>query len=1584
MNINKNINSKYIMSKEKKIGEDINIWPVVNTYFKNKNVSRHHIKSYNSLIDEILNGDIFNSNDNIFFKKQIDNKFYKDYLIYDNVEIKEPTYYVESNDIMLPEHARERNLTYASTVFADVIQIREVVNLDTNESKKYEIAQEEKTPVMRILVMLHSKICALNNPEIKKISNECRFDPGGYFIVNGNEKFIVHHERLAENKILTTSKMENKIKIYTTEIRSVSMTGNNNYQSLNIKYKENDIIFVNATQFSSGIPILLLFRALGMESDKEICNYITYDDNDVEMLNLLNSTFEKTLNKTGDERILSKEDSITEITKYIKKIFKGQDESKILKQKIIYVKGLLKKTFLPHVNENQRNKAIFLCYMVNRLLSTVLGRIKEDDRDSFLHKRLDTDGPLLKQIIKESMVKQMKECNRFFKRKMGQNIEDIDSVNSVINYIKPTLFEKNLKTALSTGNWSTRQNKNRKGVAQVLKRQTFFQVLSDMRKIQSPSSDSTQTNKLVEPRKLHSSQIGFICLVESPEGQKVGLVKHLALTCDITVSLPSQVYIINKMIGKDLHLIDETPYDKFNVYTKVFLNGDFIGLVDDGLLLRNKLREARFNNVIDKQVSIIYDFFNDELKIYTSQGRMYRPLLVVDDYRLNLGQQHVEDIENGKIDTWVKLIGTYPKLVEYVDVDESHQCMIADTQQNVYKNYLKKNRMDIKLINPLFDKDRYNDAVYKMYTHCEIHPSLLLGVIASTIPFSDHNQSPRNTYQCAHAKQALGIYSSDFRIRMPSHAYMMYYPEKPLVITNSMKFMFMREMPAGQNAVVAIMSHTGYNQEDSIIVNQSAIDRGLFRITFYRTYKNDIRKNSTTTQMDIFTNPDKNKVRLGSGNYSKLNEEGYVPEETEVNGDDIIIGKISHQITFGDNEKTFKDNSTSIRHNENGIVDKVLNINDIYTHDDIEMKKVKIRSERIPKIGDKFCCYTDEHDILTADGWKNISEITVEDKVATLQGGDTLVYQNPVEVQQYDYEGKLYVVESNQISLAVTPNHRMYVGDRTGKKYGIEEARDIYGKRRKYLKNVSNYKRDFEDVPKELEIENEEVINFKIFDGEDVVLKIPIDEWLSIFGIWIAEGCVTTSWDKKEVRIAANKKRVKDKLDNVCDKINQPISKHKDKKEANEKNSWRIRDKNIVKYLKPLSVGSINKYLPKWVWYLSMKQSELLMQSMILGDGHYMKGTVTMRYDTSSKTLRDDFQKLCLHAGLSANWYLKYEKGHKSTVKTRNGKKLEKKEVITSTEDAYRLTIVSKQNKPLVNKNIKKNGDGRLDSYEEFKGQVYCCTVGGEGVIYVRRNGKPTWCGNSRHGQKGTIGIILKQEDMPFTKDGIVPDIILSPHALPSRMTIGQLLEMLLGKVCAVRGHESDGTPFVPIDINNIKDTLEGLGYDRNGSEEMYCGLTGKKIESEIFIGPTYYQRLKHMVEDKIHSRAKDGPRQILTRQPAVGRSKDGGFRFGEMERDCIITHGASQFLRERMMESSDSYNINVCNDCGMIATRIFQETNYKNRDNVINTYECKVCENSSGVSTVTLPYAYKLLTQELMAMNILPRIKVKKDIYDD
>jgi len=503
------------------------------------------------------------------------------------------------------------------------------------------------------------------------------------------------------------------------------------------------------------------------------------------------------------------------------------------------------------------------------------------------------------------------------------------------------------------------------------------------------------------------------------------------------------------------------------------------------------------------------------------------------------------------------------------------------------------------------------------------------------------------------------------------------------------------------------------------------MQRGMAVSTTLKKYNDTITKNTATGQDDVFMKPDRNKVTgmMDINYYNKLNDKGYVPEETVVTNGDVIIGKVSPIQAGTNTNKLYKDESEIYKSTVPGTIDKVYT--GIYNSDGYEMYNMRIRSERNPMIGDKMCM-TPDHEILTTNGWINITELNMDHKVACLKNSNTLIYDNPLDLISYEYDGNMYLVESNQVNLCVTPNHDMWVRTRE-KSYKKEQADEIIGKRRYYKKNVSNI--EVERNEEYFIYDQNNITHFKINDQE-----YPINEWLELFGIWIAEGFVAKY--NNQLIFAAHKERVQNALTIICNKLDLNINKQSDDSKIKERNIWHITNKNISDYMRPFSVGAINKYLPEWVWNLSTDLCRILINGMLLGDGHIMNNG-TPRYDTSSKRLADDFQRLCLHAGWATNINVKSLAGNTSVI---NGKKSKNDiehrigETITQTVDAYRLTVIKTQLEPLVNKNIQHGK--QCDNLIEYKGMVYCCTVPHDGVIYVRKNKIPVWTGNcSRHGK---------------------------------------------------------------------------------------------------------------------------------------------------------------------------------------------------------------------------------------------------------
>lgn len=1131
-----------------------------------------------------------------------------------------------STQPMLPQEARLRNLTYSSPVYCDmkhkVMAARELRDHEM-ESEDEENSGDEgnekggpkyawdlehdseatKVFVGKMPIMLKSQYCILKDfreDELYSLS-ECPYDQGGYFVINGSEKVLIAQERSAANIVQVFKKAPPSPNPYIAEIRSAVEKGSRLISSMQIKLVTkgearggfNATIKSTLPYIRSDIPLVIVFRALGVVSDEDILNHVCYDRNDIEMLEMMKPCIE--------EAFVIQDQGVA--LDYIAK--RGTSQGANRDKRVRHAREIMQKELLPHISQkegSETRKAFFLGYMVHRMLQCALERREVDDRDHFGKKRLDLAGPLLASLFRNLWKKLTKDVFRYLEKCVETGKEF-----SLPLAVKSNTLTNGLKYSLATGNWGDQKKaaSAKAGVSQVLNRYTFASTLSHLRRTNTPIG---RDGKIAKPRQLHNTHWGLVCPAETPEGQACGLVKNLALMSYITVGTPGHP-LVNFMAEQNMEYLEEYEPQRSPNATKIFLNGVWIGIHREPIRLVKLVQELRRHGSISHEVSVIRDIRDREFKIFTDAGRVCRPLFVIENDvtherrgQLVLTKEHIARLEEDHDLPEEERFGWKGLLecgaVEYVDAEEEETIMIVMTPEDLEVS--RQVQQGYELAEETDPNKRVKTPINpntNQYTHCEIHPSMILGICASIIPFPDHNQSPRNTYQSAMGKQAMGVFLTNFSERMDTMANILYYPQKPLATTRSMEYLKFRELPAGQNAIVGIMCYSGYNQEDSVIMNQSSIDRGLFRSLFYRAYM-DQEKRIGMTVVEEFEKPTRgNTLRLKHGTYDKLDEDGLVAPGVRVSGEDIIIGKTApiapDADEMGQRQKfhTKRDVSTPLRSTENGIVDQVMLTTNA---EGLKFVKVRMRTTKIPQIGDKFA---------------------------------------------------------------------------------------------------------------------------------------------------------------------------------------------------------------------------------------------------------------------------------------------------------------------------------------------------------------------------------------SRHGQKGTIGITYRSEDMPFTCEGIVPDLIINPHAIPSRMTIAHLIECQLSKVASLRGFEGDATPFTDVTVDSVSQLLRQSGYQSRGFEVMYNGYTGKKLVAQVFLGPTYYQRLRHMVDDKIHARAR-GPVQILTRQPVEGRARDGGLRFGEMERDCMISHGASAFLKERLFEVSDAFRVHICDICGLM-TPI---ANLKK-----NLFECRPCHNKTKISQIHLPYAAKLLFQELAAMNIAARMFHKR-----
>ena len=1195
-----NINNNNIELMDKNIlkDEDIDdIFKLSDLYFMHnkKGILFNHLyNSFNIFIDEYI-FNLLKYGDNIFFEKIDNNKIIRYKFEYDDIAVK-PAFIENKGRLMYPIDARSNSLTYFVKITATVTQIQEIVDIVTDIVERKVIKEPEKNvPIANVPVLVRSKYCSLNI-QPNKDNNDCYYDPGGYFIVNGSEKVVISMERMCENKPLVFKKKDANVNIFSIQVNSKSMDVNGQVQVVSLYMKNNENILLKVPIFGE-VPVFIVLKALGLETDKDIIMCICNDETDNELINIIryalyNSTKEK------DKIIMTQEDALEYMTTKIRVLIKYTETDKDLKQqqKRMHLNNLLENTLLPHLDNNKMVKAYYLCYMIKKLLYCFIKRKNVDDRDSFVNKRIDLVGDLMYELFKQYYKKMLNKCNNFFKKK---NTNDNDPIN-IINQIKPGIIEQGLRNALLTGTWG------KKGVALVLQRYSYLQMLTFLRRIDTPSGDITKS-KMANPRNYHPSQTGFLCPSDTPEHARIGNVKHLSIIGSVTIPNMSQVEIIKQLLKDKIIDIIKVPKENLNFYAKVFINGNWIGMSDNPHTLFEILKKMKIYGEIDMNTSIFYTDEQNEIKIYCDGGRLYRLVFVVKDNKVLITKKDINkiDVKNKKnMFNWNKFLLENLGKFEFLDVEESEYSMVSSSVGNVYNQYIKMNKQ-FDNNNPVNDThaifNRYKDTFVK-YTHCEIHPSLLLGIMASNIVFCNHNQGPRIIFQYSQGRQGMGIYSSDYRYRLDK-SYLLYHPQSQLVSTRTSKYYNTNILTNGENIIVALATYSGYNQEDSLVINKAALDRGLFRSSSLSKYTSIIQKNQTTSQDDIFAKPDLTKVHGSkAGSYDKLNEHGYVPEETVIENGDIIIGKITPILQTNDSEKMFKDSSEIYKSYEPGVVDKVFT--NIQNVEGYEMIKMRVRSERIPKIGDKFCL-TDSCDVLTSNGWKNITCITKDDKIATLYQDKILYYEKPIDVYKFEYNGDMYRLCSDNVDIDVTIDHNLYVKSINNNKYELLPASNIIGKNVTYKSNCS--------------ILNQDILELKL-DG----YIINYDDYLDFLGLFIMNGYCGNN------NIAVISKIDKDVL-NIFNKIKINSSYITSYELINGYTSYIITFKPLCEYISchvtdsaPGTIGCI-KVFPEFIWKLNSRQSKILLESII-------KQNILFR-----QHIVDILMKLAIHAGVSLN-----------------------------------------------------------------------------------------------------------------------------------------------------------------------------------------------------------------------------------------------------------------------------------------------------------------------------------------------------------
>ena len=831
-----------------------------------------------------------------------------------------------------PFECCSRKIAYQSQLLADI---------ETTDFNGH-VNIYQRVHIGNIPVMVGSRLCNLrsvkNNKEEMARLREDFYDPGGYFITNkGSRKVIVSQERAAANQICVF-KINKKGPKYTfyAEVRSCAPRSSHSTTAQVGMLKSGRIGVTVPYIDSSVIPLGLMFRALGIDGDaKEMVGYILPDLTDREAVQLLVSSFEYSLECKETESAL----------KYIGKKgkkFTGikKDEEEIENKEttinaVSYAKHLLHSEFLPHLGVGPEfvvKKRFYLGYMVQRLLWVILGRIPTQDRDHFANKRITTAGEMFSQQFVSAL--------RRFKNEISSGIQKDSQKNSAIKItskIGPKIITNALSTALTDN--SGLRGKGQ-GASQNFDHFNLSDTLSSLRKLITPINQDSG-GKIDLPRKLHNSQWGVCCIAETPEGKKVGLAKQLALSCLITVGSPPDSIL---EILKSMRIIafEEIVDRKGNLlaWDKVFVNGDYIGVTQFPNEVIGGLRLLRRRGQLNPETSLSYDSKQREVSILTEHGRAIRPLLIVEKGRPLLRKSHILKIQSGEWDepsVWVNLISK--GYIEMVDKTEEENLLVAYSPQ---------------------DLDGMDVIKRLKYTHCELHPCLIYGAGASTIPFPHCNQSPRNAYQSSMGKQAIGIPGTNYQFETHGKFYALHYPEIPLVYSRTAKTIGFHDLPSSQNVIVAVCPFHGYNQEDSIIMNKDSIERGLLNITAFLCFEATVNRRHNQEKFEIPKEHETNRFR---GNTSKLIQETvknigsekifcFAPEGTKVEHGDVIIGKTMVENDIASiHRKKKTDVSVIYNHVWPGTVHSIQRGVDGNGYDYIRVVVAQVRN---PVCGDKF------------------------------------------------------------------------------------------------------------------------------------------------------------------------------------------------------------------------------------------------------------------------------------------------------------------------------------------------------------------------------------------------------------------------------------------------------------------------------------------------------------------------------------------------------------------------------------------------------------------------------------------------------
>uniref|UniRef100_A0A0C9R872 DNA-directed RNA polymerase n=1 Tax=Fopius arisanus TaxID=64838 RepID=A0A0C9R872_9HYME len=761
-------------------------WKLVPAFLKGKGLVKQHIDSFNYFINVeikkivMANQTVRCDNDSLFYIKYL-NVYVTSPDIEEGADMSRPT---------TPHECRLRDLTYSAPIIVDIEYLRGQQPIIKNN-----------VVIGRMPIMLRSSNCVLagkSHFELAKM-NECPHDPGGYFVVNGQEKVILIQEQMLKNRIILEQDSKGCIVASCNSSTHERKTKTNVVGNRGKYYMRHNI-------FQDDIPVTVIFKAMGIVSDQEIMQLIGTEE---EYMKKLGSSFEEchTLEIFTQQQALKYLNNKRKQKRYFGPSAKGNvaDEMKdILAQNIL--------SHVPVMDFNFKMKATYLALMIRRVMKAQYDGNLIDDRDYYGNKRLELAGSLLALMFEDAF----KRYNFELKQIADKNIPKTKAAQfDVVKHMTKDTITRGLAFAISSGNWTIKRFKmERHGVTQVLSRLSYISALGMMTRV---NSQFEKTRKVSGPRSLQPSQWGMMCPSDTPEGEGCGLIKNLALMTHVTTEVEQEpiIRLCFNMGVENVNILGGEEINHKDVYM-VFLNGNILGVVHNYDRLVNVFRMLRRRGLIDVFVSIYTQHQHKCIQISSDGGRLCRPYIIVKNSESLIQEEHMKILQQG-----VKSFEDFIQegLIEYLDVNEENDSFIA------------------------FNESQINHKT----THLEIEPFTLLGVCAGLVPYPHHNQSPRNTYQCAMGKQAMGTIGYNQRNRIDTLMYNLVYPQAPMVKTRTIELINFDKLPAGQNAIVAVMSYSGYDIEDALILNKASIDRGYGRCLVYRNSKTSLKKYANQT-----------------------------------------------------------------------------------------------------------------------------------------------------------------------------------------------------------------------------------------------------------------------------------------------------------------------------------------------------------------------------------------------------------------------------------------------------------------------------------------------------------------------------------------------------------------------------------------------------------------------------------------------------------------------------------------------------------------------------------------------------------------